>query len=110
MVKILSTLSSCLSFLAMAACLPQSIAATAEKPAYFLLAGDSTTASNGGWGDGFLNYTLNAPSTGQNYGHSGATTSSFRAGGDWAALISTAKAKIQDHDVFVTIQVSLPPK
>lgn len=42
------------------------------KPAYFVLAGDSTTATQssggGGWGDGFLNLTLNCGSSGVNLG------------------------------------------
>ncbi|KAI5242692.1 esterase [Aureobasidium subglaciale] len=78
------------------------------KPAYFLLAGDSTTATQsvggGGWGDGFLNYTLKSGSSGRNYGHNGATTKSFREGGDWARVISDAKTKIGDYTVYVTIQ------
>ncbi|KAI5196823.1 carbohydrate esterase family 12 protein [Aureobasidium subglaciale EXF-2481] len=80
----------------------------APKPAYFLLAGDSTTATQsvggGGWGDGFLNYTLKSGSSGHNYGHNGATTKSFREGGDWARVISDAKAKVGDYAVYVTIQ------
>ena len=79
------------------------------KPAYFLLAGDSTTATQspggGGWGDGFLNYTLKTGSSGHNYGHNGATTKSFRSGGDWATVLSVAKNKGDDYEVFVTIQV-----
>lgn len=42
-------------------------------PPYFLLAGDSTTATQssngGGWGDGFLNKTLKSGASGYNYGH-----------------------------------------
>ena len=80
------------------------------KPAYFLLAGDSTTATQsangGGWGDGFLNTTLRSPASGINLGHSGATTVSFREGGDWAAVLEQVKTHTKTHDVFVTIQVS----
>ncbi|ORY18168.1 SGNH hydrolase-type esterase domain-containing protein [Clohesyomyces aquaticus] len=71
---------------------------------YWLLAGDSTTASGGGWGDGFLATTVASGSLGHNYGHSGATTASFRAGGDWGKVakdIGTYKSK---YDVYVTIQ------
>jgi hypothetical protein len=75
------------------------------KPAYFVLAGDSTTAPNGGWGDGFLNTTLRAPASGINLGHSGATTVSFREGGDWAAVLEQVKTHTKTHDVFVTVQV-----
>lgn len=76
------------------------------KPAYFVLAGDSTTAVDGGWGDGFLNTTLRAPAGGINLGHSGATTVSFRAGGDWAAVLEQVKSHTKSNEVFVTIQVS----
>ena len=83
--------------------------AGAAKPAYFLLAGDSTTAkqaaNGGGWGDGFLNFTLANGSTGHNYGHNGATTASFRAGGDWATVISQAQSAKSSYTVYVTIQV-----
>ena len=44
------------------------------KPPAFFLAGDSTTAVDGGWGDGFV-ALLRHGATGQNKGHSGATTS-----------------------------------
>lgn len=80
------------------------------KPAYFLLAGDSTTATQssngGGWGDGFLNYTLLPGSSGRNYGHNGATTKSFRDGGDWDKLLAEAKMKVDggNYTVYVTIQ------
>jgi hypothetical protein len=79
------------------------------KPAYFVLAGDSTTAPDGGWGDGFLNTTLRSPASGINLGHSGATTISFREGGDWAAVLEQVKTHTKTHDVFVTIQVSWEP-
>ncbi|KAI4730227.1 esterase [Aureobasidium sp. EXF-10728] len=81
---------------------------SALKPAYFLLAGDSTTATQsvggGGWGDGFLNFTLKEGSSGRNYGHNGATTKSFREGGDWDRLISEGKTKTTNYTVYVTIQ------
>jgi hypothetical protein len=76
------------------------------KPAYFVLAGDSTTAHDGGWGDGFLNTTMRKPASGINLGHSGATTVSFRAGGDWATVLEEVKTYTKSHKVFVTIQVS----
>lgn len=77
-----------------------------KKPAYFVLAGDSTTAVDGGWGDGFLNTTLLRPAGGINLGHSGATTVSFRDGGDWAHVLEEVKSHAKSHDVFVTIQVN----
>jgi lysophospholipase L1-like esterase len=74
------------------------------KPVYWLLAGDSTTAPNGGWGDGFLATTVAPGSSGHNYGHSGATTASFRAGGDWANVIKDISTYKSKYDVYVTIQ------
>jgi hypothetical protein len=72
----------------------------------FILAGDSTTAKQsdggGGWGDGFLR-SLQPPSGGTNYGHNGATTVSFRSGGDWGKVISEVKKN--GGAAYVTIQV-----
>jgi hypothetical protein len=80
--------------------------AQAEKH-FFVLAGDSTTAKQsdggGGWGDGFLR-TLQSPSGGTNFGHNGATTVSFRSGGDWGKVISEVKKN--GGAAYVTIQVS----
>ncbi|KAG9512943.1 hypothetical protein KCV07_g9095, partial [Aureobasidium melanogenum] len=91
-----------------ATCLPSPRHFSVFEPAYFLLAGDSTTATQsvggGGWGDGFLNFTLREGSSGRNYGHNGATTKRFREGGDWDRLISEAKTKTADYTVYVTIQ------
>jgi hypothetical protein len=78
-----------------------------SKPAYFVLAGDSTTAPDGGWGDGFLSTAVREPAGGINLGHSGATTVSFRNGGDWNTVIEEVKNHTKSHKVFVTIQVSL---
>jgi lysophospholipase L1-like esterase len=75
---------------------------------YFVLAGDSTTATQssngGGWGDGFLNTTLFKGASGHNYGHNGATTVSFRAGGNWDKVLSTVKNVSHKYHPFVTIQ------
>lgn len=64
------------------------------KPPFFLLAGDSTTATQssngGGWGDGSINKTLFQGTKGRNFGHNGATTVSYRAGGDWFDVLETA--------------------
>lgn len=78
-----------------------------NKPVYLVLAGDSTTATDGGWGDGFLANALREPAGGKNLGHSGATTVSFRERGDWAAVLDDVKSHKDSHKVFVTIQVSL---
>ncbi|KAH7378336.1 esterase [Pyrenochaeta sp. MPI-SDFR-AT-0127] len=73
-------------------------------PVYWLLAGDSTTAPRGGWGDAFLATTVANGSSGHNYGHSGATTKSFRDGGDWAKVIADIATYKKDYRVYVTIQ------
>ncbi|KAK7516836.1 putative esterase [Phyllosticta citriasiana] len=81
---------------------------TSPNPGYFVLAGDSTTASpygsGGGWGDGFLNTTLTGGATGKNYGHNGATTASFRDDGDWAEVLEEVKGNKGSKSVWVTIQ------
>ena len=75
-----------------------------DKPPAFFLAGDSTTAINGGWGNGFLSF-LQPPSWGINQGHSGATTASFVAGGDWARVIANVKNNTsKSYPSVVTIQ------
>lgn len=87
----------------------QALPASAPKmPPYFVLAGDSTTATQssdgGGWGDGFLNTTLFNGASGHNYGHNGATTVSFRAGGDWDNVLATVRNVSHEYQPFVTIQ------
>lgn len=74
------------------------------KPAAFFLAGDSTTDTDGGWGNGFLT-TLKNGAIGTNFGHSGATTASFVADKDWANVIKAVKANAAKYSPYVTIQV-----
>jgi lysophospholipase L1-like esterase len=78
--------------------------ARADLPPFFLLAGDSTTHSTQGWGDGFINTTILSPAKGINYGHSGATIPSFKSGGDWATVLSQVKKYKSKYAVMVTIQ------
>ena len=78
-----------------------------SSPIHWLLAGDSTTAPDGGWGDAFLSTTVAPGSSGANYGHSGATTASFRAGGDWDRVLDAIAANRDAKRVYVTIQVRL---
>jgi hypothetical protein len=92
------------SLLPLAFAAPAAIHKHAAKPIYWLLAGDSTTATNGGWGDAFLSTTVASSSSGHNYGHSGASTRSFRAGGDWANVTRDIGTYKQDYRVYVTIQ------
>lgn len=79
-----------------------------QKSPFFVLAGDSTTATQssngGGWGDGFLNTTLFKGASGRNFGHNGATTVSFRDGGDWDDVLTTVRQIQDNYHPFVTIQ------
>lgn len=72
-------------------------------PPAFFLAGDSTTAPDGGWGDAFVS-SLSSSSTGTNFGHSGATTGSFRSGGDWDSVLSAVSEAAGSYTPYVTIQ------
>ncbi len=94
-----------LSFVSTALALPTALQFRADEPVYWLLAGDSTTATAGGWGDAFLATTVASDSSGKNYGHSGASTKSFRDGGDWGEVIEDVGTHKDDYRVYVTIQV-----
>ncbi|KAL1616304.1 hypothetical protein SLS56_011468 [Neofusicoccum ribis] len=78
----------------------------ADLPAAFFLAGDSTTAPSGGWGDGFLTTTLVNGAWGTNFAESGATTVSFRNGGYWDSTIEAVQNVTDngDYTPWVTIQ------
>ncbi|KXJ89177.1 SGNH hydrolase-type esterase domain-containing protein [Microdochium bolleyi] len=91
------TIEHLLSFLALT--VPSAV--TAKTPAFFL-AGDSTTAVDGGWGDGFL-ATLIEPSWGVNVAKSGATTASFEAGGYWEKITTLVADNADKFDCYVTI-------
>ncbi|KAH6652629.1 SGNH hydrolase-type esterase domain-containing protein [Truncatella angustata] len=73
-----------------------------NKPPAFFLAGDSTTAINGGWGNGFL-ATLRDPAWGINIGQSGATTLSYQQGGNWSNITTHVKEYAKKYDTYVTI-------
>lgn len=83
---------------------PSAKLTSCAKPPAFFFAGDSTTAVNGGWGDGLLS-TVIQPATGLNVGRSGATTASFRADGSWKNVTDHMTQYIADYDVYVTISV-----
>ncbi|KAI0188274.1 SGNH hydrolase-type esterase domain-containing protein [Xylaria flabelliformis] len=74
----------------------------AEKPPALFLAGDSTTAVDGGWGNGLL-ATLIEPALGLNFGLSGATTKSFVDRGYWANVTTHLKENVDEFECFVTI-------
>lgn len=94
-----------LPLLPLALALPTLPHPRADPPVHWLLAGDSTTAPGGGWGDAFLSTTVAPGSSGVNYGHSGATTASFRAGGDWARVLGEVASHREEYRVYVTVQV-----
>lgn len=75
------------------------------RPPAFFLAGDSTTAVDGGWGNGLL-APLVEPARGVNFGLSGATTASFIAAGRWANVTGHLEEYAKAYDCYVTISVS----
>ncbi|KAL2066439.1 hypothetical protein VTL71DRAFT_2510 [Oculimacula yallundae] len=87
----------------MVASIPVASKENNPKPPAFFLAGDSTTASGGGWGNGFLT-TLVGGAIGTNFGHNGATTESFVSGGDWGNVIASVKESTLGYTPYVTIQ------
>ncbi|OBT63684.1 hypothetical protein VE03_06178 [Pseudogymnoascus sp. 23342-1-I1] len=98
-----SSVVSSLALLAGSAVSALPLKGCADKPAAFLLAGDSTTAvqsaGGGGWGTGFL-ATLTNGAVGTNYGHNGRTTVSFVEGGDWALVIADVKSKASSYATY----------
>ncbi|CAJ2502100.1 Uu.00g049530.m01.CDS01 [Anthostomella pinea] len=72
-----------------------------KTPAFFL-AGDSTTAYDGGWGDGFL-APLISPAWGVNIGQSGATTVSYIRGGNWSDITTHLRDNADEYECYVTI-------
>jgi hypothetical protein len=96
---------SILALLPVAIAAPAALVAPNAKPVYWLLAGDSTTAPGGGWGDAFLSTTVAPGSAGQNWGKSGRTTKSFRDDGYWTSVINGIKQYKNQYRVYVTIQV-----
>ncbi|KAK2763913.1 hypothetical protein FQN54_009532 [Arachnomyces sp. PD_36] len=76
----------------------------AANPPYFILAGDSTTATHGGWGDAFISDSLVNGSEGANYASSGTTTISFDSSWDGDVIPAIATAKEDGFDPYVTIQ------
>ncbi|KAF2397979.1 SGNH hydrolase [Trichodelitschia bisporula] len=95
-------LSALLPAVSLAAPLPALTTQAANHP-HFLLAGDSTTAPGGGWGNSFLSLLV-PPATGTNHARNGQTTVSFRKGGNWDKVLSELKTKKGGADVYVTIQ------
>ncbi|KAJ4257991.1 hypothetical protein NW762_008128 [Fusarium torreyae] len=78
-------------------------ATDAAKSPFFILTGDSTVATGGGWGDALLNVTKK-PGGGVNIAKNGATTVSFRDQGLWDTALKNVKSQKADHEAIVTIQ------
>jgi lysophospholipase L1-like esterase len=78
-------------------------ASTIGKPPYFILVGDSTTASGGGWGDALLSYLID-PADGTNPAKNGATTVSFRDEGLWNQAVEQIAGHRVDFEPLVTLQ------
>ncbi|CBY01966.1 hypothetical protein IAQ61_006561 [Plenodomus lingam] len=95
---------SLLSLIPIALATPAVLLEPAEKPVYWLLAGDSITAPKLGWGNSFLNNTVPSGSFGHNFGHSGATTASFRTSGDWGNVTANIGTHKNRFRVYVTMQ------
>ncbi|KAH8727741.1 SGNH hydrolase-type esterase domain-containing protein [Phaeosphaeriaceae sp. PMI808] len=83
---------------------PAPLLERAPTPVYWLLAGDSTTAPGGGWGDAFLSTTVAKGSSGHNWAKGGASTKSFRDGGYWKSVIDDIKKYKSNYKVYTTIQ------
>ncbi|KAH6951885.1 putative rhamnogalacturonan acetyltransferase [Fusarium avenaceum] len=75
----------------------------AAKSPFFILTGDSTVATGGGWGDAVLNGTKK-PGGGINIAKNGATTVSFREQGLWDTALGNVKSQKAKHEAIVTIQ------
>ncbi|KAF9773835.1 hypothetical protein IL306_008273 [Fusarium sp. DS 682] len=75
----------------------------AKKSPFFILTGDSTVATGGGWGDALLNNTKK-PTGGINIAKNGATTASFRTQGLWDTALDNVKSHKKDHEAIVTVQ------
>jgi hypothetical protein len=75
-----------------------------RKKYAFVLTGDSTTAANGGWGDGFCSI-LAVNTSCANHGKSGATTGTFEESGALdSALADVALFAKAGKKTFVTVQ------
>ncbi|KAG7089588.1 hypothetical protein E1B28_011255 [Marasmius oreades] len=82
----------------------------ADAPSSFVLIGDSTTAVDGGWGDGFcgtpaIASVLKTGTPCNNTARSGATTGSFVADGSWNISIDAIKRETaKGRKTYVTLQ------
>jgi len=92
--KFLPTVSTVLSILG---------SVQAAKSPFFILTGDSTVATGGGWGDALINGTKK-PGGGINLAKNGATTVSFRDQGLWDKALEQINTQKKKHEAIVTIQ------
>ncbi|KAJ3029043.1 hypothetical protein HDV00_009805 [Rhizophlyctis rosea] len=83
-----------------------SLVAVSSAQASFTLAGDSTTATAGGWGDAFCSQFVRRGTPCFNGADSGETTASFVSGGFWKRVLNNVKASVgRKETAYVTIQV-----
>ncbi|GGX75711.1 hydrolase [Massilia dura] len=78
-------------------------AAAADKPVRFILVGDSTMASNSGYGDAFC-ARVNRAHTCINLAKGGRSSSSFRAEGRWDEVQGLLKGSAAYRATYVLIQ------
>lgn len=83
-------------------------ASDACQKAIFILSGDSTTApqsaGGGGWGNGFRDRTLLAPSFAENHAANGRSTKTVLENGEWTGVLAAVKKYRSQGDVYVTVQ------
>jgi len=88
---------------ALAAMLSLGSAAAADRPVRFILVGDSTMASNSGYGDAFC-ARVNRGDTCINLAKGGRSSSSFRAEGRWDEVQGLLKGSAAYRATYVLIQ------
>jgi lysophospholipase L1-like esterase len=88
---------------AAAALLAAGMACAADKPVRFILVGDSTMASNSGYGDAFC-ARVNRANTCINLAKGGRSSGSFRAEGRWDEVQGLLKGSAAYRATYVLIQ------
>jgi lysophospholipase L1-like esterase len=94
---------SVLALLAGACAMAQSPTGKGLAPLRIILVGDSTVAPRNGWGPGFC-ADLDPAMTCVNLAKNGRSTSSYRAEGSWAAVMSMLKSNAPYSATYVLIQ------
>jgi lysophospholipase L1-like esterase len=79
-------------------------AGNGPAPARIILVGDSTTAPRNGWGPGFCANNVTPQVTCLNLAKNGRSSSSYRAEGSWARVMSELKSNSAFAATYVLIQ------